>query len=180
MATNSSPSFLTASLRFHVIENLSTKKCDLLINSKAAKKKSFTCRSAQSEKVNREEQSVSGSPARSQLDLLQQLTSSTDRQVYESEVDRARPTIREQLADLSRGRNGDFTLPLGEKLKESLKSLNILTISRRRNIKRQEYLNIVSGRNDAVFFATIGAFVVLPPLAILAVAIQNGYVQLFH
>ncbi|KAG0485976.1 hypothetical protein HPP92_010055 [Vanilla planifolia] len=120
------------------------------------------------------------SPARSQLDLLQQLTSSTDRQVYESEVDRARPTIREQLADLSRGRNGDFTLPLGEKLKESLKSLNILTISRRRNIKRQEYLNIVSGRNDAVFFATIGAFVFLPPLAILAVAIQNGYVQLFH
>jgi hypothetical protein len=64
-------------------------------------------------------------------------------------------------------------------MKEGLKRLNTLTVSQRRNIKRQAMLNQVSGRNDSVFFATVGAFVLVPPLAILAIAILTGYVQLF-
>jgi len=57
-------------------------------------------------------------------------------------------------------------------------SAKFLTTSQRRNIKRQSYLNEVSQRNDSTFFATIGAFVLLPPLIILGIAILTGYVQL--
>ena len=89
-------------------------------------------------------------------------------------------TIREQLSALANGKVVDeFTLPLGKKLKEGLKSLNKLTVSQRRNIKRQALLTQVSGRNDSLFFATVGAFVLVPPFAILAIAVITGYVQLF-
>lgn len=71
--------------------------------------------------------------------------------------------------------DGEFSLPLGKKMKASM---NSLTISQRRNIRRQAYLDEVSQRNDSVFFATIGAFVILPPLVILAVAVLTGNVQL--
>lgn len=86
-------------------------------------------------------------------------------------------TVREQLAGLVGDRDDDFTIPLGKNLKKV--SPKFLTTSQKRNIKRQSYLNEVSQRNDSVFFATIGAFVILPPLLILAIAILTGYVQLF-
>ncbi|RWR89099.1 hypothetical protein CKAN_01814800 [Cinnamomum micranthum f. kanehirae] len=94
---------------------------------------------------------------------------------YESDGSSPRPTIRDQLSQLSGDTYGEFSLPLGKKLKASM---NNLTISQKRNIKRQAYLDEVSQRNDSVFFATIGAFVILPPLIILAVAVLTGYVQL--
>ncbi|KAL0920904.1 hypothetical protein M5K25_007922 [Dendrobium thyrsiflorum] len=181
MASRIAPSPLpAASLRFQLSEKLSTKPQALFINPYGADKKpSLPCRASQSDKV-AEEQSATESSVRSQLDLLEQLTSTTNTgRGYESGGDTARPTIREQLAELTRGRDEDFTLQLGKKMKENLKKLNILTISQRRNIKRQTYLNEVARRNDVAFFATIGAFILLPPLVILAVAIQTGYVQLF-
>jgi hypothetical protein len=89
-------------------------------------------------------------------------------------------TIREQLAALygDRGDEFTFTLPLGKRLRQGLKTLNALTVSQRRNIKRQALLTKVSGRNDSVFFATVGVFVLGPPIAILAIAVLTGYVQL--
>jgi hypothetical protein len=92
---------------------------------------------------------------------------------------RRRATIREQLSALANGKVDEFTLPLGKRLKEGLKRLNSLTVSQRRNIKRQALLTQVSGRNDSVFFATVGAFVLVPPLAILAIGVLTGYIQLF-
>ena len=74
-------------------------------------------------------------------------------------------------------RDEDFSIPLGKNLKKV--SAKFLTISQKRNIRRQEYLNEVSQRNDSVFFATIGAFVILPPIVILGIAVITGYVQLF-
>lgn len=96
---------------------------------------------------------------------------------YESDGSSFKLTIREQLAQLVGDRNGDFSIPLGKNLKKV--SAKFLTISQKRNIKRQAYLNEVSQRNDSVFFATIGAFVILPPFIILGIAILTGYVQLF-
>lgn len=93
---------------------------------------------------------------------------------------RQRATIREQLLALANGKVDDeFTLPLAKKLKEGLKRLNSLTVSQRRNIKRQALLTQVSGRNDSVFFATVGAFVLVPPFAILAIGVLTGYIELF-
>ncbi|CAI0383681.1 unnamed protein product [Linum tenue] len=115
------------------------------------------------------------SSSRTQLDLLEQLTSASR---YES--DRATSTtIREQLIRLAGDRDGDdFTIKLvGKNLNKA--SPKFLTTSQKRNIKRQAYLNEVSTRNDSVFFATIGAFVLLPPLIILGIAVATGYVQLF-
>ena len=71
----------------------------------------------------------------------------------------------------------DFSIPLGKNLMKI--SPKFLTTSQKRNIRRQTYLDEVSQRNDTVFFATIGAFVILPPLIILGIAILTGYVQLF-
>ena len=85
-------------------------------------------------------------------------------------------TIREQLFDIADGRIGDFAIRLGKRL--DVRKMK-LTISQKRNIKRQSYLNDVSRRNDSQFFAIVGAFVLLPPLVILAIAILTGYVQLF-
>lgn len=96
---------------------------------------------------------------------------------YESDGRSRKFTIRDQLAQLVGERDGDFSIPLGKNLKKV--SAKFLTVSQKRNIRRQAYLNEVSQRNDSVFFATIGAFVILPPLVILGIAILTGYVQLF-
>ncbi|AEC10193.1 hypothetical protein AtNW77_Chr2g0265471 [Arabidopsis thaliana] len=120
--------------------------------------------------------SSSSSSVRTQLDLLEQLTSTSDGYLSDGGGSRGL-TIRDQLAGLVGDRDDDFSIPLGKNLKKV--SPKFLTISQKRNIKRQSYLNEVSQRNDSVFFATIGAFVILPPLVILAIAILTGYVQLF-
>lgn len=96
---------------------------------------------------------------------------------YESDGRSRKFTIRDQLVQLVGERDGDFSIPLGKNLKKV--SAKFLTVSQKRNIRRQAYLNEVSQRNDSVFFATIGAFVILPPLVILGIAILTGYVQLF-
>ncbi|XP_057441349.1 uncharacterized protein LOC130733239 [Lotus japonicus] len=127
-----------------------------------------------------EEDSSSGSlsSSRTQLELLEQLTStSSPNNGYDSDGSSSKPTIREQLSQLFGGRDDDFSIPLGKNLKKA--SAKFLTVSQKRNIKRQTYLNEVSQRNDSVFFASIGAFVLLPPLIILGIAILTGYVQLF-
>ncbi|KAL5571354.1 hypothetical protein UlMin_020951 [Ulmus minor] len=119
------------------------------------------------------------SSSRAQLDLLEQLTSSSSSaDGYESDGSSGKLTIRDQLAQLIGDRDGDFSIPLGKKNLKKV-SAKFLTISQKRNIRRQSYLNEVSQRNDSVFFATIGAFVLLPPLVILGIAIITGYVQLF-
>ncbi|XP_054819740.1 uncharacterized protein LOC129318805 [Prosopis cineraria] len=127
-----------------------------------------------------EEDSPTGSlsSARTQLGLLEQLTStSSSVSGYESDGSSRKLTIREQLAQLIGDRDDDFSIPLGKNLKKV--SAKFLTISQKRNIRRQAYLNEVSQRNDSVFFATIGAFVILPPIIILGIAVLTGYVQLF-
>ena len=99
-------------------------------------------------------------------------------QCYESDSGSVgKRTIREQLAQIVGDRDDDFGIPLGKNLKKV--SSKFLTISQKRNIRRQAYLDQVSQRNDSVFFATIGAFVILPPVVILGIAIVAGYVQLF-
>ncbi|XP_024990828.1 uncharacterized protein LOC112525102 isoform X2 [Cynara cardunculus var. scolymus] len=118
--------------------------------------------------------SAASPSARTRLDLLEQLTS-TSPSGYESDGNYAELTIREKLAQLVGERDDDFSIRLGKKLKIP----KLLTVSQKRNIKRQAYLNEVSRRNDTNFFAIIGAFVLLPPLIILGVAIATGYVQLF-
>lgn len=143
------------------------------------------CRATARQEGATQEPNVAVSSARAQLDLLEQLTSPTPDGIAGLEngmptEPRRRSTIREQLSALANGKVVDeFTLPLGKKLKEGLKSLNKLTVSQRRNIKRQALLTQVSGRNDSLFFATVGAFVLVPPFAILAIAVITGYVQLF-
>ncbi|KAF7037131.1 hypothetical protein CFC21_047586 [Triticum aestivum] len=143
------------------------------------------CRAARQEfEGATQDPSVSGtafSSARTQLDLLEQLTSSSTPNENDTATEtRVLTTIREQLVELYGDRGGEFTftLPLGKRLREGLKTLNTLTVSQRRNIKRQAMLTKVSGRNDSVFFATVGAFVLVPPIAILAIAVLTGYVQL--
>ncbi|KAF3793120.1 hypothetical protein EJ110_NYTH02559 [Nymphaea thermarum] len=137
-------------------------------------RRSLPCK-AQSNGVS-EEYATEGSSTRSQLDLLEQLTSSSSADTgYVSDGELEKATIREQLLQIVEGREDDFSLPLGKKLKASV---NSLTISQKRNIKRQAYLDKVSQRNDSVFFATIGLSIVVPPIVILAVAISTGYVQL--
>ncbi|KAJ4981646.1 hypothetical protein NE237_032483 [Protea cynaroides] len=123
--------------------------------------------------------SGSFSSARTQLDLLEQLTStSSSSDDYDSDGGYQRPTIRDQLSQLVGDREGEeFSVPLGKDLKKV--TAKFLTISQKRNIKRQAYLNEVSQRNDTVFYATIGAFVLLPPFLILGIAVLTGYVQLF-
>ncbi|CAF1871752.1 hypothetical protein Bca4012_034464 [Brassica carinata] len=120
----------------------------------------------------------SSSSVRTQLDLLEQLTSTSDGYLSDGGGGGLRGlTVRDQLASLVGDRDDDFTIPLGKNLKKV--SPKFLTTSQKRNIKRQSYLNEVSQRNDSVFFSTIGAFVILPPLLILGIAILTGYVQLF-
>ncbi|GFY99272.1 hypothetical protein Acr_13g0006730 [Actinidia rufa] len=119
------------------------------------------------------------SSARTQLGLLDQLTSTISTvDGYESDGSSSQKlTIRNQLAQLVGDQDDDFSIPLGKNLTKI--SPKFLTTSQKRNIRRQTYLDEVSQRNDTVFFATIGAFVILPPLIILGIAILTGYVQLF-
>ncbi|XP_018837785.1 uncharacterized protein LOC118349550 [Juglans regia] len=124
--------------------------------------------------------SLSGSVSstRIQLDLLEQLTSTGSAvDGYESDGSSQSRTIRDQLAQLVGDRDDDFSIPLGKNLKKF--TPKFLTISQKRNVRRQAYLDEVSQRNDTVFFATIGAFIILPPFIILGIAIITGYVQLF-
>ncbi|KAK9051538.1 hypothetical protein SSX86_028165 [Deinandra increscens subsp. villosa] len=141
-------------------------------------KQTFTCLvSALSEKGtdgenDRRESSAAASPSsRTQLDLLEQLSPTG----YESDRNYGELTIREKLVELVGDRDDDFSMRLGKKMKVP----KLLTVAQKRNIRRQSYLNEVSQRNDSNFFATIGAFVLLPPIIILGVAIATGYVQLF-
>ncbi|KAI3969713.1 hypothetical protein MKX01_020274 [Papaver californicum] len=115
------------------------------------------------------------SSTRTQLDLLDQLSSSTDG--YASDGESRQLTIRKQLTQLVGDREGgDFSIPLGKNLKKV--TATFLTISQKRNIKRKAYLDDVSRRNDTFFFSTIAAFVIIPPIIILVVAVLTGYVQL--
>ncbi|KAI3515536.1 hypothetical protein L1887_14435 [Cichorium endivia] len=123
----------------------------------------------------RRNSSAASPSARTQIDLLDQLSTSTSPSGYTSDGNYQELTLREKLIELVGDRDDDFVLRLGKKLKVP----KLLTVSQKRNIKRQAYLNEVSRRNDSTFFATIGAFVLLPPLIILGVAIATGYVQLF-
>ncbi|RZC45433.1 hypothetical protein C5167_038385 [Papaver somniferum] len=116
------------------------------------------------------------SSARTQLDLLEQLSSSTDGNASDGKSNRL--TIREQLMQLVGDREGeDFSILLGKKNLKKV-SATFLTISQKRNIKRKAYLDDVSQRNDTFFFSTIAAFVIIPPIIILVVAVSTGYVQL--
>ncbi|KAI3962799.1 hypothetical protein MKW98_029958 [Papaver atlanticum] len=116
------------------------------------------------------------SSARTQLDLLEQLSSSTDG--YAGDGESPRLTIREQLTQLVGDREGeDFSILLGKKNLKKV-SATFLTTSQKRNIKRKAYLDDVSRRNDTFFFSTIAAFVIIPPIIILVVAVSTGYVQL--
>ncbi|URD72986.1 hypothetical protein MUK42_08237 [Musa troglodytarum] len=172
-------------------ERVPTKNHSVLFKPTSSEKCLSPCKASQSESVAEDTSPTmdtiristpklcvfKGSSARNQLDLLEQLTSSSPTASgYDGLGDPPRLTIREQLSEIVGDRDGEFILPLGKKLKASL---NTLTISQKRNIKRQAYLNEVEQRNDSVFFATIGAFVLLPPAVILSVAILTGYVQLF-
>ncbi|KFK37139.1 hypothetical protein AALP_AA4G218200 [Arabis alpina] len=137
-------------------------------------------RSSENSVTENNDSGSSSSSARTQLDLLEQLTSTSDGYMSDGGGNGSSGiTIREQLAGLvgSDRDEDEFTIPLGKNLKKV--SAKFLTISQKRNIKRQSYLNEVSQRNDSTFFATIGAFVILPPLLILLFAILTGYVQLF-
>ncbi|CAM6103490.1 unnamed protein product [Calypogeia fissa] len=109
----------------------------------------------------------------SHLDLLQQITS-------ESSVGAAgsRKTIAQQLAaDLEFENAEEVTIPLGSG-KLDMKETD-LTISQKRNIRRQDYMDRVSERNDAPFFTAVALFVLVPPAAILGVAVATGYIDLF-
>ncbi|KAK7276750.1 hypothetical protein RIF29_17896 [Crotalaria pallida] len=181
------PSFLTTTSRKHNNNNNINNGCNLLKFYHPSSTLTTTTACAQSQGTDTgitEDDSFSAagslSSSRAQLDLLDQLTSTSSSPVngYESDGSSLKPTIREQLANLVGQRDdGDFSIPLGKNLKKV--SAKFLTISQKRNIRRQAYLNEVSQRNDSVFFATIGAFVILPPVIILGIAILTGYVQLF-
>ncbi|CAH8385378.1 unnamed protein product [Eruca vesicaria subsp. sativa] len=167
----------------HPISNLSSssssrsKQRHLLLQlSPPPRLRSELSQSGVTEENDNDPSSSGSSSARTQLDLLEQLTSTSDGYLSDGGGLRGL-TVRDQLAGLVGDRDDDFTIPLGKNLKKV--SPKFLTTSQKRNIKRQSYLNEVSRRNDSVFFATIGAFVILPPLLILAIAILTGYVQLF-
>ncbi|PWA47564.1 hypothetical protein CTI12_AA498270 [Artemisia annua] len=118
--------------------------------------------------------SAASPSTRTQLDLLEQLTT-TSPSGSGSDGNYRELTIREKLVELVGDRDDDFSMRLGKKMRVP----KLLTVAQKRNIKRQSYLNEVSQRNDTNFFATIGAFVLLPPIIILGIAIATGYVQLF-
>ncbi|KAL3632252.1 hypothetical protein CASFOL_025236 [Castilleja foliolosa] len=157
--------FGTASTALHPTVTLISPK---ILNKKTGYSSSLKAAAALSEGTeNRVTEEDTPTYSAAVLDLLDQLTGDGSSKL----------TIREQLANLVGDRDDDFSLPLGKNLKKV--SAKFLTISQKRNIRRQDYLNEVSRRNDSVFFATIGAFVILPPIVILGIAIATGYVQLF-
>lgn len=117
------------------------------------------------------------SSVQSQLDLLERLTSKNSIKENDQGVVSSTKTIREQLSALVDDEVNEVTIPLGKRFKPN--NYNSLTISQKRNIKRQDYLNKVARRNDIPFFSSIALFVLLPPLVILGVAVATGYVDLF-
>jgi hypothetical protein len=88
-------------------------------------------------------------------------------------------TIAEQLeqdVEIKQVEAEEVTIPLGNG-KVDISNAD-LTTSQKRNIRRQNYLNRVSERNDAPFFAAVAAFVLVPPVAILGYAVATGYIDL--
>lgn len=87
-------------------------------------------------------------------------------------------TIREQLSSQIEPEAQEVIIPLSslEKLEVPVKEL---TISQKRNIRRQDYLTKVSERNDVPFFATLAAVFLVPPICILGIAVATGYIDLF-
>lgn len=112
------------------------------------------------------------SQAQSHLDLLERLTENSTA----SQGDDVR-TIRDQLSSQVEPEAAEVVVPLTNGQKDT--PVAELTISQKRNIRRQNYLNKVSERNDAPFFAAIAAFVLVPPILILGFAVATGYVELF-
>ncbi|KAK2377710.1 myosin-G heavy chain protein [Trifolium repens] len=173
---------LTTTSSLHPNTSFVTKKhnSNNLIKFNYASSLTKTCAQSQGTEagVSEDDSSLGSlSSSRAQLDLLEQFTStSSSINGYESDGTSRKLSIRDQLAQLVGERDDDFSIPLGKNLKKV--SAKFLTTSQRRNIKRQNYLNEVTQRNDSTFFATIGAFVLLPPLIILGIAILTGYVQL--
>ncbi|MCO5546789.1 hypothetical protein L7F22_000225 [Adiantum nelumboides] len=107
--------------------------------------------------------------AQSQLELLEKLTSGREK------VDGDKSTIGEQLAKKAVVNTEDeVAIPLGKQIPLEYDDL---TMAQKRNIRRQKYLDQVSKRNDAPFFAAIALFVVLPPAVILGVAVATGYIN---
>ncbi|XP_024525471.1 uncharacterized protein LOC9633948 isoform X1 [Selaginella moellendorffii] len=113
--------------------------------------------------------SSSSSSSQSMLERLERLTQSSS-----SSSSSSSNTIASKLVDRygNSEEGSDFSVPLVYSRYKKPK------ISVQRNIKRQEYLDKVSQRDDSGTFATIGLFVLVPPLAILAVAIAVGYVNI--
>ncbi|BBN07988.1 hypothetical protein MPTK1_4g07870 [Marchantia polymorpha subsp. ruderalis] len=115
------------------------------------------------------EQPATGSSAETHLDLL-------ERFISESSKDGGGRTIAEQLeeqVDLDQAEI--VTVPLAQSM--TLEQAP-LTISQKRNIRRQKYLDEVAKRNDAPFFTTVALFVILPPAVILGVAVATGYINI--
>eukprot|EP00850_Spirogloea_muscicola_P021777 SM000261S09976 [mRNA] locus=s261:6583:7508:- [translate_table: standard] len=52
-----------------------------------------------------------------------------------------------------------------------------LTISQRRNIRRQAYLDTVAKRNDVPLFLGIGLAILLPPAGILGYLLLAGFIE---
>ncbi|KAJ7520418.1 hypothetical protein O6H91_19G005300 [Diphasiastrum complanatum] len=115
---------------------------------------------------------ISGA-AQTHLDLLEHITSNTSKG-EENDSTKPQGTIAEQLAEKYDPDASEMTIPLGT----SAAPLRTLTVSQKRNIRRQNYLNEVAKRNDGPFFAAVAAFILLPPAIILGVAVASGYVDI--
>lgn len=87
-------------------------------------------------------------------------------------------TIRDQLSSQVEPESSEMVVPLAKGEKEATPVAE-LTISQKRNIRRQNYLNQASERNDAPFFAAVAGLVLIPPILILAFAVATGYVEFF-
>lgn len=124
-----------------------------------------------------DESASTESSLQSQLDLLERLTSNKNIKEDDQAKVSSTKSIREQLSALVGDEVDEVTIPLGKRFKPN--NYNSLTISQKRNIKRQDYLNKVAQRNDIPFFSTIALFVILPPIVILGVAVATGYVDIF-
>ncbi|KAI5067881.1 hypothetical protein GOP47_0016226 [Adiantum capillus-veneris] len=90
-----------------------------------------------------------------------------EREPVSSEAAQSVQSQLELLSKLTSGRekDGDRST-IGEQL-----------VKKKRNIRRQKYLDQVSKRNDVPFFAAIALLVILPPAVILGVAVATGYLS---
>lgn len=120
-----------------------------------------------------DKETAKGPSVLSHLELLQKITSESN--LGASGLGK---TIAQQLAEDRETEDADqATIPLGSG-KLDIKSTD-LTISQKRNIRRQNYMNKVAKRDDAPFFTAVALFVLVPPAAILGLAVATGYVDLF-